>query len=80
MLVRIKIILSLPLKPKRSKIRFEVHITEHCNLNCKACNNFSCIATPEFVDVVFPRVRTDLSYRRRAAAKPGDYHPHEDSA
>ena len=51
LLVRTKIRLSLPLKPKRSKIRFEVHITEHCNLNCKACNNFSCIADPEFVDV-----------------------------
>ena len=43
--------LSMPLKKKRSKIRFEIHITEHCNLNCKSCNNFSCIAEPEFIDV-----------------------------
>ena len=51
LIIRTKIMLSLPLKPKRTKIRFEVHIAEHCNLNCKSCNNFSCIAEPEFVDV-----------------------------
>ncbi len=51
LLVNAKIKLHLPLKKKRKKIRFEVHVAEHCNLNCKACNNFSSIAEPEFVDV-----------------------------
>lgn len=41
----------MPLKKKRSKIRFEIHLAEHCNLKCCACNNFSCIAEPELVDV-----------------------------
>ena len=22
-------------------LQFEVHLTEHCNLNCKGCDNFS---------------------------------------
>ena len=47
---RIKIALSMPLKEKIDKIKFEVHLSEHCNLNCMGCNNFSCIAEPEFVD------------------------------
>ena len=49
--IRAKIALSLPLKKKPDKIWFEIHITEHCNLNCMGCNNFSCIADPEFIDV-----------------------------
>jgi MoaA/NifB/PqqE/SkfB family radical SAM enzyme len=28
----------------------EVHVTEHCNLNCKGCNHFSCIADEECLD------------------------------
>jgi hypothetical protein len=28
----------------------EVHITEHCNLNCKGCNHFSSIAGEEYLD------------------------------
>lgn len=32
-------------------LQFEVHLTEHCNLNCRGCNNFSCIAEPSFLDV-----------------------------
>lgn len=43
--------LHFPLKKKRKLIRFEIHLAEHCNLNCKSCNNFSCIAKPELVDV-----------------------------
>lgn len=31
------------------KISFEVHITEHCNLNCKGCYHFSPLADPEFL-------------------------------
>ena len=50
-IARIKITLPVHLKKKRSKIRFEIHITEHCNLNCKSCAHFSPIAEPEFIDV-----------------------------
>lgn len=57
--VRVKIMLGLPLKKKRDKLYFEVHIAEHCNLNCASCNNFSCIAEPEFVDV--EEFRRDMS-------------------
>ena len=30
---------------------FEVHLVEHCNLNCKGCGHFSNIAEPEFLDI-----------------------------
>ena len=40
-----------PLKNKHSKIAFEIHVTEHCNLNCKGCDNFSPLAEPEFIDI-----------------------------
>ncbi len=29
----------------------EIHIVEHCNLNCKYCGHFSCIADEEYYDV-----------------------------
>lgn len=32
-------------------LRYEVHLTEHCNLNCKSCFHFSSIAEEEFLDV-----------------------------
>lgn len=32
-------------------LRFEVHLTEHCNLNCKGCSHFSPLAKEEFVDL-----------------------------
>jgi MoaA/NifB/PqqE/SkfB family radical SAM enzyme len=28
----------------------EVHVTEHCNLNCKGCSHFSCLAEEEYLD------------------------------
>jgi len=30
---------------------FEVHLTEHCNLNCKGCSHFSPLANKEFMDI-----------------------------
>lgn len=48
--VKTKIMLGMPLKKKLSKIRFEMHLAEHCNLNCKSCSDFSPIAPHEFVD------------------------------
>lgn len=29
----------------------EFHLTEHCNMNCKGCGHFSCLAEPEFADI-----------------------------
>lgn len=33
------------------KIQFEVDLASHCNLNCKCCSQFSCIAEEEFIDI-----------------------------
>ena len=29
----------------------EIHVTEHCNLNCKGCNHFSCLAEEEYLEL-----------------------------
>ena len=34
----------------RKLLKFEVHLAEHCNLNCKGCFHMSSIAKPEFLD------------------------------
>ncbi len=39
-----------PKKPK-TKLRVEIHVVDHCNLNCRGCDNFSCIAKPSFLDI-----------------------------
>lgn len=31
------------------KLQFEVDITAHCNLNCRCCSQFSCIADEEYL-------------------------------
>ena len=33
-----------------TKLSFEVALAEHCNLNCRGCDHFSPLATPELVD------------------------------
>ena len=35
----------------RKKLKFEIHITEHCNLNCKFCNHFSPLAKEEYLSL-----------------------------
>lgn len=35
----------------RKKLQFEVDIASHCNLNCKCCSQFSCIAEEEYIDI-----------------------------
>lgn len=35
----------------RRKINFEIHLVEHCNLNCSGCDNYSPIAQEQYVDV-----------------------------
>lgn len=37
----------------------DVHITDHCNLNCKGCEHYSSIAKPAFADL--GRVKRDLT-------------------
>ncbi len=37
-------------KPKRKRLFFDVHICDHCNLNCKSCTNFCPIAEKKSVD------------------------------
>ena len=32
-------------------LKFEVHLVEHCNLNCKGCDNFSPIAEKEYLNL-----------------------------
>ena len=33
------------------KIPVEIHIVEHCNLNCKGCAHFSSIAKESYLDI-----------------------------
>lgn len=40
----------IPPKAQCRKISFEVHLAEHCNLNCIGCSHFSPLAEPEFVN------------------------------
>ena len=35
----------------RDKIQFEINLVEHCNLKCKCCSQFSCIADEEYIDI-----------------------------
>ncbi|WP_313186519.1 radical SAM protein [Lacrimispora sp.] len=45
-----------------TKLHFEVHLAEHCNLNCKSCSHFSPLAKPEFMDInVFKKDMERLS-------------------
>lgn len=37
--------------PAKAKLKYEVHLTEHCNLNCKGCYHFSPLAKEEYLDV-----------------------------
>jgi MoaA/NifB/PqqE/SkfB family radical SAM enzyme len=39
-----------PKKPKK-KLRVEIHVADHCNLNCRGCDNFSCLAKPNYLDL-----------------------------
>lgn len=32
-------------------LNFDVHVVEHCNLNCKQCNHFSPLAEEEYLDI-----------------------------
>jgi ABC-2 type transport system ATP-binding protein len=36
---------------KRPSLRFDVHLADHCNLNCKGCYHFSPLAPEKFLDI-----------------------------
>lgn len=39
-------------KEKQTKIKsIEIHLSEHCNLNCRSCDHFSPLAKPSFYDL-----------------------------
>lgn len=38
------------IKPLLEKLRFEVNLAEHCNLNCVGCDHFSPLAEKKFLD------------------------------
>lgn len=43
---------ALRVHTKQPNLKYlEVHLTEHCNLNCQSCTHFSPLATPEFTDI-----------------------------
>ncbi|MDR0785636.1 MAG: radical SAM protein [Treponema sp.] len=50
LLFRRKILSNKRLQP-RTKLYFEVHLTEHCNLACKGCSHFSPIAEKEYLNI-----------------------------
>ena len=39
------------LRRKPALHHFEIHLTDHCNLNCKGCAHFSNLCTPTFADL-----------------------------
>jgi len=38
------------MKPMLKMLRFEVHVCDHCNLNCKGCGHFAPVAEKNFVN------------------------------
>ena len=41
------------LKDRRPELRYlELHLTDHCNLNCKGCAHYAPIATPRYADLL----------------------------
>ena len=46
-------------KKKRKKLKFVIDLAKHCNLNCKGCDHFSCIAEEKYPD--FHIVSRDLN-------------------
>ncbi len=49
--LRAKIALGISLKKPLKSLQFEIHLVEHCNLNCAGCDNFSSLANPEFLAI-----------------------------
>ena len=48
--------------PKANLDFIEIHLVEHCNLNCQSCSHFSQLAKPSFLDInIFERDMKRLS-------------------
>ncbi|GHV57158.1 hypothetical protein FACS1894182_05310 [Bacteroidia bacterium] len=43
--------MKLHKKHLREKLRFQVDLTDHCNLNCKSCSHYCPITEPKFIDI-----------------------------
>jgi hypothetical protein len=56
-----KWLLGLFRKPELSYL--ELHLTDHCNLNCKGCGHFSPLASPHYAD--FQQYEEDLRRLRQ---------------
>lgn len=41
----------LRFKKTRKLLRFDIHLTDHCNLNCASCDHFSPLAEEKFMDI-----------------------------
>jgi hypothetical protein len=46
----LKKIFGISFKP-RKLLRFQIHLTEHCNLNCKGCSAFCPISKEKYLDL-----------------------------
>ena len=47
----VKVFLHIPEKKPHKLINFEVHLADHCNLNCVGCNHFSPLAESSYVSI-----------------------------
>lgn len=56
-------------RPPRTKLDFEFHLAEHCNLNCAGCDHFSPLAPKLFPD--FDAVCRDLRRLRELFGAEG---------
>ena len=56
MILPVQVFFHLPEKKPHKLLSFEVHIADHCNLNCVGCAHFSPLAEPAFADIeIFKR-------------------------
>lgn len=46
-----KIVKNFRAYRRSTLLRFQVHLAEHCNLNCKYCDHFSPLAKPGFLNI-----------------------------
>ena len=50
-IVPVKVFLHIPEKKPRKLIKFEIHLADHCNLNCVGCDHFSPLAEPYCISI-----------------------------
>ena len=55
-------------RKRLEKLHFEVHLAEHCNLNCKSCSHFSPLAEEEFADIE----ELERDFKRLSVLTDGD--------